>query len=526
MLARMAGDHLYRPVTNTELVVNALGRWPERVAFRQDDRSYTYAETASRIASFAAVFRGRGLERGQGMGLLSPNRPEAWMSQVGITVAGGRYTALHPMGSLSDHQYACNEAELRFLCVDPKYAERAGELLEQCPSVEAIFTFGKAEVGEDLGALSKQASPGPLTAGPLEPGDTGWLLYTGGTTGVPKAAELSESAVAQTMLAVSQGWDLPGRRRYLACAPITHAAGVPILPTLMQGGTVVLHPSFDPDRWLRDVEREDATFSLLVPTMIYVLLDHPGLGAADLSSLETVMYGASPMSPHRLAEGIERLGRIFSQLYAQTESAGTGTSLWREHHDPKDLARLASCGKPMPNVRVGILDDDHQEVPVGESGEICLQGPTVMKGYFKQPVLTEEALAGGWLHTGDMGVRDEEGFITIVDRKKDMIVSGGFNVFPREIEDVLSAHPSVSSVAVIGVPDEKWGEAVKAIVVARPGEQVDPEALMGLVKERKGPIYAPKSVDVVDALPLTAVGKPDKKVLRNQYWGERSRGVN
>jgi fatty-acyl-CoA synthase len=180
----------------------------------------------------------------------------------------------------------------------------------------------------------------------------------------------------------------------------------------------------------------------------------------------------------------------------------------------------------MPNARVAILGDDGHRVPPGGVGEICVQGPTVMKGYFRQPELTAEALAGGWLHTGDMAVCDDEGFLTIVDRKKDMIVSGGFNVFPREIEDVLAAHPSVSSVAVIGVPDEKWGEAVKAVVVLRPGTRVDPAALVALVKETKGPVYAPKSIDVVESLPLTAVGKADKKALRAKYWGGAQRGVH
>jgi fatty-acyl-CoA synthase len=430
------------------------------------------------------------------------------------------------MGSLSDHRYACDEAELRFLCVDPEYAGRAGELLAQCPSVEAVFSFGPSEVGEDLLALAERAGSARLAPGPLEPEDTSWLLYTGGTTGVPKAAELPERAVAQMALAVSTGWDLPKERRYLACAPISHAAGMLVTPTLMAGGCVVLHRRFDPDRWLADVVAERATLALLVPTMIYVLLDHPALDDTDFSRLETIMYGASPISPARLAEGIRRIGPVFSQLYGQTECGGIATSMWRAHHDPDDPVRLASCGLPMPNVRVEVLDDTGRPAPDGEPGEISVQGPCVMKGYFKQPGLTADTLVDGWLRTGDMAVRDEEGFLTIVDRKKDMIVSGGFNVFPREIEDVLARHPAVSAAAVIGVPDDKWGEAVKAIVVPRPGHAIDADELIRLVKREKAASYAPKSVDVVDALPLTAVGKPDKKVLRARYWGESGRGVH
>jgi len=238
------------------------------------------------------------------------------------------------------------------------------------------------------------------------------------------------------------------------------------------------------------------------------------------------MYGASPMSPTRMAEALDRIGQVFCQLYGQTESGALGTSLWRDDHDKSDLARLATCGKPMPGCRVAILDEDGQPVEDGVPGEICIQGRSVMLGYYKQPELTEETFCHGWLHTGDIAVRDEQGFYTIVDRKKDMIVSGGFNVFPREIEDVLSTHPAVSSAAVIGVPDDKWGEAVKALVIPRPDADLDPRELIALVKERKGAIYAPKSVDLVDELPLTPVGKPDKKVLRARYWKGEGRLVH
>ena len=260
--------------------------------------------------------------------------------------------------------------------------------------------------------------------------------------------------------------------------------------------------------------------------MIYAVLDHPDLDRSDLTALQTVMYGASPMSPSRLVEGIERIGPVFAQLYGQTECAGIATSMSRADHRTDDLQRLTACGFPMPGARVSVLDDDGNEVPEGEPGEICVQGASVMQGYFKQPELTAETIGGGWLRTGDVAVRDDEGLLYIVDRKKDMIVSGGFNVFPREIEDVLTSDPNVSVAAVIGVPDDKWGEAVTALVVARPGATCDPEALRQLVRERKGAVYTPKTVEVVDELPLTPVGKADKKVLRARYWGDRTRHVN
>jgi fatty-acyl-CoA synthase len=520
----MAG--LHDTATFTDLVLTALRRWPDRIAFRQDGRDVSYRQLEDGIGRLAALLHRRGLEPGGGVGVLSPNRPEVYLAQVAPSFAGGRSTALHPLGGLEDHAYACDEAELRILLVDPRYAARAGELLERCPSVEHVLTFGPADVGDDLGPCLEDTAPRRLAYGQRDPEDLTWLLYTGGTTGVPKAAMLPERAVAQMVQSVSIGWDLPARRRYLACAPISHAAGMMVTPVLLSGGTVILMTSFDPGEWLHLVAAERATLALLVPTMIYAVLDHPDLDAADLSSLETVMYGASPMSPTRLVEGIERIGPVFAQLYGQTECAGIGTSMSRADHRPDDLTRLTACGFPMPGARVTIRDDDGTEVETGQPGEICVQGASVMQGYFKQPELTAAAIGQGFLRTGDVAVCDDDGLVSIVDRKKDMIVSGGFNVFPREIEDVLTTDPTVSAAAVIGVPDDKWGEAVKALVVARPGATVDPETLRQLVRQHKGAVYVPKSVEVVDALPLTPVGKADKKVLRAQYWGDRVRKVN
>jgi len=517
---------LHEPARYTDIVLAALRRFPDRVAFREDGREVTYARIADLLARWIAVLRRCGLERGEGVGVLSPNRHEVWLGQTAAPFAGGRFTALHPLGSLDDHRYACDEAELRVLIVDPIYAERAGALADKCASVETVLTLGPASIGEDVIALADSVTPAPLDAGPHGPEDITWLLYTGGTTGIPKAAMLPERALAQMVYSVLSGWDLPREKRYLASAPISHAAGMLITPVLLSGGTVVLHRSFDPARWLATVAAERITLSLLVPTMIYAVLDHADLERTDLRSLETIMYGASPISPTRLAEGIRRIGPVFCQLYGQTESTGVGTALWRAQHLIDDLHRLTSCGMPIPGARVAVLDDEAQPVADGTPGEICVQGASVMQGYWKQPDLTAAALQDGWLRTGDMAIRDEQGLFFIVDRKKEMIVSGGFNVFPREIEDVLSTHPAVSVAAVIGVPDDKWGEAVKALVVAKPGVPVDAAELIALVRDRKGPVYAPKSLELVDTLPITPVGKLDKKVLRERYWAGRARRVN
>jgi fatty-acyl-CoA synthase len=485
----------------SQVVLNALRRFPDRTMFIQDEQTWTYRHMLDAIAKWVVLLQERGLQRGDGVGVLSPNRPEVWLTQTAVPFAGGRYTALHPLGSFDDHLYACDEAELKILFVAPTYAPRAAELLVKAKTLRHVITFGPTSdnIGEDLENVLPDVSSAGLDAGPHGPDDIAWLLYTGGTTGVPKAAMLSSRAIAQMGFSVAVGWDLPTDVRYLAAAPISHAAGMPILATLIAGGTTVLQPSFNAVEWMKAVTRHRITLSLLVPTMIYAVLDHPDLPTADLSSLETVLYGASPMSPTRLIEAIERIGPVFMQLYGQTECAGIATSMWRSQHDVGNVTRLTSCGTPMVGNRVEVLNEQHERVAVGQPGEICVMGPTVMQGYWKQPELTAATIVGGWLHTGDMATVDADGFLTIVDRKKDMIISGGFNVFPREIEDVISTDP---------------------------GETVDAEAIRALVRDRKGPVYAPKVVEVVESLPLTAVGKPDKKTLRAKYWADATRSVN
>jgi fatty-acyl-CoA synthase len=258
-----------------------------------------------------------------------------------------------------------------------------------------------------------------------------------------------------------------------------------------------------------------------------VLLDHAGIDTADLSSLELVIYGASPMSPSRLIAAMKRFGPVFMQLYAQSEAPNTVTVLRQRDHDPERFAhRLASCGVPIAGNQVRLLDENGREVPVGEVGEICVRGPLVMAGYWNKPEETDKALRHGWLHTGDLARQDADGFLYIVDRSKDMIITGGFNVFPREIEDVLTTHPAVAAAGVIGVPDDKWGEAVKAVVVLKAGLQASAEELIALVREHKGVVHAPKSVDFVDSLPVTGLGKPDKKQLRARYWSGQQRAVH
>ena len=292
---------------------------------------------------------------------------------------------------------------------------------------------------------------------------------------------------------------------------------------------MVVLSKFDPAEVLRVIEEQKITATMLVPSMIYALMDHPDSHTRDLSSLETVYYGASAINPVRLAEAIRRFGPIFAQYYGQSEAPMAITYLAKGDHDDK---RLTSCGRPTLFARVALLGEDGKPVPQGEPGEICVSGPLLAGGYWNLPEATAQTFKDGWLHTGDMAREDEDGFLYIVDRVKDMIVTGGFNVFPREVEDVVAEHPSIAQVCVVGAPDEKWGEAVTAVVVLRADAARDDAAIEAMtaeiqaaVKERKGSVQSPKRVVVVDSLPLTGLGKPDKKAVRAQFWEGAGRAV-
>lgn len=517
-------DAIAEAPTTVTMTLRALARHPERRAFVWDGGMLTYAATRSLIGRLQAAMAAAGLGKGQTVAFLSANSAETWCAGVAASGLGLVTTWLHPLGALGDQLDVIEDAEAAALVVDPHtHAERGRELAAQAPRLRLVLTMGKADFGRNLMAAAEkigEASPVDLASAD----DYSSLNYTGGTTGKSKGAIRRHRSNAAMTLAVAADFELPATPRYLAAAPITHVAGTKVLPSLMRGGEVHLLKGFEPEKFLATLEREKINFTLMVPTMIYVTLDHPRLARTNLSSLELLLYGASPMSPTRLVEGLERIGPVFSQLYGQTECYPVSV-LRKDDHDAGQPELFASCGHPLASCSVTLRDDDNNEVAPGAAGEICVRAPQAMEQYWKRPAETAEVFKGGWLHTGDIARADERGYLYIVDRKKDMIVSGGFNIFPREVEDVISSHPGVAMVAVIGVPHQKWGEAVTALVVAKPGARPAPEEIVQLVKDRKGGTHAPKRVELVDSLPLTAVGKVDKKVLRARYWAGRDRMV-
>jgi len=505
------------------LLLRSLARHPDRCAFRWDGGELSYRGTAELIGRLQAVFAAAGLGRGTRVAVLAGNQVEAWAASQAALCSGMVSTALHQLGSLDDHLFQLQDFGAEVLVADAAYfGPRAAELAARHP-MKRVYTLGDADFGVSLQREIERA--GSATARDLSaPGDLAVVNYTGGTTGRSKGAMRTQAGWAAMVMDKLASFDFPDTPHYLAAAPMTHVAGTVVQPTLLKGGTIRLLAGFSPGKVLDLIQRERINYTLLVPTMIYTILDDPALAKTDLSSLHTLLYGASPMSPTRLVEGLERIGPVFAQLYGQTEGYPI-SFLRREDHDARRPELFSSCGQPTVGSHVQLLDDDDQPVAPGEVGELCVRSCQVMDGYLNQPELTASTLKNGWLHTGDMARADEQGFLYIVDRKKDMIVSGGFNVYPRDVEDAISSHPAVAMVAVIGTPDPKWGEAVTAMVVCKPGQQVAAEALAELVRAKKGSVQVPKRIEFLPDLPRTAVGKIDKKVLRAPFWAGQGRNV-
>ena len=521
-------DHshaLHEPCTTGELYVRAVRRYGQRVALVDETETLTYAQLGERIAHYAQAFREAGLQRGDGIAQLSANRADAVAAIGAAFVCGLRYTPLNARSSAEDHAFVLKDSEVSAVIVDESAFEDSVVPFKAVLGSKArVFTFNAVSGTRSLRSSLQSEQPLSLAVDAcLE--DIAFIVYTGGTTGRPKGVVHRHRSLLALLQIELAEFDWPNEIRFLAATPISHAAFAFILPVLLKGGVLILQRSFSPRNFFSDVSRHCITATFLVPSMITALLQSPDITSANTRSLQMLVYGAAPMTPARLIEGIQHFGPIFVQLYGQAEAPAVITVLRQADHDVSRPDRLMSCGVPTIGTQVRLLGINGDEVAPGDSGELCVRGPLVMDGYWNRPQETEEAFAAEWLHTGDIAKADAEGYLTIVDRKKDMIVSGGFNVFPREVEDVLAFHPAVLQACVIGIPDDKWGEAVKAVIVKRAEEPVTAEELIAYVRERKGPVYAPKVLQFVESIPLTTIGKPDRKALRASYWQGQERQV-
>ncbi|MFE3227909.1 fatty-acid--CoA ligase FadD8 [Nocardia sp. NPDC059228] len=519
-------DTLLRlPVHNGHALVAGLKRHRNRPVLTLGDHVLTGGEVLDGMSRYIDAFAEHGVTTGTPVGVLALNRPEVLFTIGAGQIVGSRRTALHPIGGLDDHAYVLADAGISTLILDPvpAFVQRARELVDMVPTLTKILVLGPvpellADVGVDLLATADKYAPHPVEAVELLPSDVISISYTGGTTGKPKGV-IGTALTMNTMTQIQLSeWEWPKRPKFLICTPLSHAGAAFFLPVVLLGGQCVVLPRFDAGEVLRAIEEHKISATMLVPSMLYALLDHPDSQTRDLSSLETVYYGASAIDPNRLQEAIDRFGPIFAQYFGQSEAPMAISYLGKDEHDKE---RLTSCGRPSVAVRVALLDGEDKPVPQGEVGEICVSGPLLAAGYLNLPEVTADTFKNGWLRTGDLARQDEDGFLFIVGRSKDMVVTGGFNVFPREVEDVVSEHPKVITVAVVGVPDAHWGEAVTAVLVLDPATAADPAAIevvtaeiQAAVKQRKGSVQVPKHVVVIEELPLTGLGKPDKKAIR------------
>jgi fatty-acyl-CoA synthase len=490
-----------------DLILDAIARHGGRLAVVDGDRRLTYRELGARIARALAILETLGLGPGDTVAQLSANSSDLWAVMAAAYIGGYRSVTLHPFGGRDDQAFILADCGAKLLIANAAHAGRAASLV-----CDGLAVLGHEAGGALAGFWDVPAAETALprvASGAAE--DIVRIAYTGGTTGRAKGVLLSNRAMTANATMALAAIPFPSAPRFLCPAPVSHGAGSIVVPTLSLGGTVILQRGFDPALFCAAAAAFDANLTWLVPTMITALLDSPAAGFP--ASFETVIWSGAPMTPDRVRQAIDRFGPVLVQCYGQSEAPNTIMLLTGE----EQARHPAAVGRPFPGIAVALLDDDGEPVAAGQPGEICVRGPLVMSGYLNMAEATATAFAGGWLHTGDVGVVDPDGLYRIVDRKKDMIITGGFNVYPREIEDVIAAQKGVAAVAVIGVPDAHWGEAVTAIVVPRAGGAPDPEMLIAAVRAAKGPIHVPKAFDFVDALPLTPLGKPDKRALRARY---------
>lgn len=477
-----------------------------------DGRSASYAEVRELSFRIAAALVRVGVAPGDKVAVLSANDPVAFTCVFGISRAGAVWCPINPRNEAAENRELLDLFDCTVLIHQQSFAPLVDQIRGELPKLTSIVCLDGAPLEgtlsweEFLGAASADT---PVDALPVD--DLAMIVGTGGTTGRPKGVMLTGTNL-ETMTAITlMSYPFEGRPVYLALAPLTHAAGVLCFPVMAKAGEIVVMRTPDVERFLGLVEAHGVTHTFLPPTLIYMLLDHPGLSAVDLSSLQCFWYGAAPMSVTRLEEALDRIGPVMAQLFGQTEAPMMVSALPPADHFLPDGSvaheRLASAGRPTPLVTVAIMDPEGSLLAPGERGEIVVRSSLVMRGYYRNPEATVEASAYGWHHTGDIGFLDPDGFLFIVDRAKDMVITGGFNVYSTEVEQALMEHPAVADCAVVGLPDEKWGERVTAVVQLRPGQRASGPELAAFVKERIGSVKSPKQVEVWADLPRSKVGK-------------------
>lgn len=513
----------------------AVEAWPERLAFMDTELHHTYRSMQVISHRIAVALARDGNTDCARVAIYSPNRVQAFACVLGALRAGNAWVPINARNSLEDNVEFMNLAQCEWLFYHSAFRTNAAALQRAVPTLRHLICIdqpdGVAPAMHDWLAGTEGAMAPDV---PHDPNRLTAVLGTGGTTGRSKGVMWNhltwETLISQTTINLVEpaGAMSPV---HLCVAPMTHAAGILAFMLLPVGPTNVILDKADPLEIMQAIERHRVTHIYLPPTILYAMLAHPRVREFNYSSLRHFIVAASPVAPDKLAEAVHVFGPCMCQLYGQAEAPMVISFLSQSEivaatTDPLIRKRLMSCGRVNVLSRVAIMNDAGGLLPPGENGEIVLQGNLVAPGYFRDPDATAEAGRFGWHHTGDIAYRDPDGFLYIVDRKKDMIITGGFNVFSAEVEGAINGHLAVENCAVIGVPDPKWGEAVKAVVVLKPGQSVSEEVLIEFVKQRIGSVKAPKSVEFWPELPRSPVGKIIKAKIRERYWVGKSRAVS
>lgn len=507
-------------------------RRPEEIAFVAGARRTSFAAFDALTNRVADRLLLEGLRTGDRIALLAKNSDLFYELLFGAMKAKVTPAPVNLRLAPPEIAFILGDSGAKLLFVGAEFIELAKAAIAALPNPPKLIALeGGAPSGEQSAWTQYEAWRAEGAAiDPMLPAagdDTVLQLYTSGTTGHPKGVELSnENYMGFLGLAAGvQGFDYKAGEAVLNAMPLFHVAGTNVgFASLASGARTVIARDLAPALVLDLIARENINHAFFVPAVILMLMQAPEMAGADLSSMRFVAYGASPISEDLLLRAQERFGCGFLQFYGMTETTGAGTFLPPEAHDPSK-GKLRSCGVPWPGVEVKVVDAAGAEVPRGEVGEIVIKAPIVMKSYWARPEATAEAIRDGWMRTGDAAYQDEDGYFFIYDRVKDMIVSGGENIYPAEVENAIFGHPDVADVAVIGVPDEQWGEAVKAIIVLKPGASENPDSIIAWARERVANYKAPKSVDFIAAIPRNASGKILRRELRVPYWAGRERMV-
>jgi len=503
--------------------------WPAKVAAIDGETHLTYAEFDGRVDRLANALRDLGLARGDRVGVLMLNTFRYLELYYAVNRAGGVIVPLNTRLAVPELAFMLSDCACTVLFVTREFAPHAEQLRRAYPALAA--TVLAEDEPPAAGFLAYEAlvaaSPATAPAVALAEGDLAGIFYTGGTTGLPKGVMLSQRNLVDNAYRNIMEIGYRHDDVYLHAGPMFHLAdGASTFAVTFVGGTHAHVRAFQPPAVLATIARDRATLIGLVPTMLGLLLNQPDIRRHDLTSLRAILYGGSSIAPSTLREALDLLPCAFTQIYGMTEAAPDLTYLHPAEHrldgSERALQRLASAGRPGVGIDLRIVDDAGREVPPGTTGEVIARGANIMVGYWNRPEETAAALRDGWYHTGDLATLDGDGYLTIVGRKKDMIISGGENVYSAEVEHALHAHPAVLECAVIGVPDARWGEAVKAIVVRRPGQTLTGDELVVHCRPLIAGYKVPRSVDFAEALPKSGAGKILKRELRERYLAHRS----